>query len=486
MKTILFFFFFSFFLALILTPLIRDLAIRYKLMDMPSQRKRHDQPVPRLGGLALFTSFILSLATAVYFSEFMPASIDMEENIIYFLLGAGLIFSIGILDDLRSLNPWVKLFGQIAATAVACGLGDICIRTIAWPVGGALDLGWLSLPVTMFWFLIIINAINLVDGLDGLAGGIVFFASLVLMMLCIMNGNYIVALWLSMVAGSCLGFLRYNFNPATIFMGDGGSYFLGYLMASLSIMGFIKGQTAVAFVIPLVALGLPIFDTLLAPVRRFIRGRSMFRPDRGHFHYRLLAMGMTTRKAVTICYGATILLGVAALFMVHMSSERAAILLLFLGAVGVVTIRKLGYLDYFTSEKVGGWLRDITDAAGFGQEQRSFLDIQMLIAKAQNIDELWELTGKALIKMDLDQALLHIKGHGSMHWIRQGYDPSDTTPTFLMRMELPLVSGKQKQPYGKLILFKDLRKEPLSHYTLRRMEHLRRNITGVLPNIHQK
>jgi UDP-GlcNAc:undecaprenyl-phosphate GlcNAc-1-phosphate transferase len=166
-----------------------------------------------------------------------------------------------------------------------------------------------------------------------------------------------------------------------------------------------------------------------------------------------------------------------------MSSERAAILLFFLGIVGVLTIRKLGYLDYFTSEKVGGWFRDVSDAAGFSQDRRSFLDIQMAIGKANDIKALWELTSKALIKMDLDQALIHIKGQGSMHWIRQGYDLSNTPPTFLMRMELPLVTDKQNHPYGKLILFKDLRREPLSHYTLRRMEHLRRNITGVLARI---
>jgi UDP-GlcNAc:undecaprenyl-phosphate GlcNAc-1-phosphate transferase len=480
MKMIIFFFVLSFLLSLAITPIVRDLALRYGLMDRPSDRKVHIHPLPRVGGAALYLSFILTFCVALWFSTFMPEIVMLNKRTVSLILGASMAFGVGFWDDLKRLEPWIKLSVQVIAALIACCLGDICFHTITLPWVGSINLGWFGVPATIFWFLMIINGINLIDGLDGLAAGIVFFVSLVLVLLCILNNNHIVAFWLAAVAGTSLGFLRYNFNPASIFMGDSGSYFLGYIIAALSTMGFIKGQAAVAILIPMIALGLPIFDTLLAPVRRFIAGKAMFRPDNGHIHHRLLAMGMTTRRAVFICYIVTIILGLTALFIVHTTSEKAGLLLLLIGVVAVAGVRKLGYFDYVTSEKIAGWFRDVTDEAGFSQERRTFLDIQVAIGKTGSIEELWEQTSKALIKMDIDQAVMNINGHQDMQWTRQGYDSSTIRQTFLMRVELPLISPNKEQPHGKLILIKDLRRAPISHFTLRRMEHLRRSITGVL------
>jgi len=248
----------------------------------------------------------------------------------------------------------------------------------------------LSYGLTIFWFLLFINAVNLVDGLDGLAGGIVVFASMVLVLLLILSKQYVTALYFSILAGSVLGFLRYNFNPASIFLGDGGSYFLGYAIASLSILGSVKSQVGAALAIPLLALGVPLFDTILSPLRRFIRGKKMFHPDNGHVHHHLINLGLTTRKAVLILYGITFLLCLLAIFATNLRDERAGLFLVVLGAGVAIFVRKLGYFEYLASDKLYGWFQDISDQTGFSHDRRSFLNQQIEISQSKNINELWD------------------------------------------------------------------------------------------------
>ena len=162
--------------------------------------------------------------------------------------------------------------------------------------GMGLEFGVFSYLITLFWFILFINAVNLADGLDGLAGGIICFVASVMVILSILNDNYVVAMMFTALSGSVLGFLRYNFNPASIFLGDGGSYFLGYMIAALSILGNVKHQVGAATMIPILALGVPLFDTILSPLRRFVKGRKMFHPDDGHVHHRLIRMGFSVKK----------------------------------------------------------------------------------------------------------------------------------------------------------------------------------------------
>ena len=180
--------------------------------------------------------------------------------------------------------------------------GGIQIGVVYLPGVGELALGWLSLPLTVFWFLLILNALNLIDGLDGLAAGITLFVALTLLIVWSSPSNLIVALALAALAGASLGFLRYNFHPASIFLGDSGSYFLGYNLAALSILGSLKSEAAVAILIPIIALGVPVIDALWSPVRRFILGQRIFTPDRDHIHHRLLKLGYTHRRAVLMLY----------------------------------------------------------------------------------------------------------------------------------------------------------------------------------------
>ena len=299
-----------------------------------------------------------------------------------------MVFGVGLFDDLHRLGPKVKFLFQVIGASVAFW-GGLRIEVFSL---FSIDLHFviLSYFVTVFWFVFFINAINLIDGLDGLAAGIAFFASAVLVILSVLRGEYLIAMLFVSLAGAVLGFLRYNFNPASIFMGDGGSYFLGYVIAGLSIMGSIKSQVGAAMLIPMVALGVPVFDTILSPIRRFILGKEMFKPDKGHVHHKLVDMGFSTKRVVWTIYGISFCLCALSVVLVNVRDEQAGLFLILLGAGAVIFIRKLGYFDYFTSDKIYGWLKDITDEAGFSHDRRSFLNLQVQMGKSGNLEEVWQ------------------------------------------------------------------------------------------------
>ena len=238
MTTLLFTFFLSCFLSLILTPLCAKIGVKAGAVDMPEGRKIHTGATPRTGGIALFLSFNMALFIVGLFQTKVASLLAFDQKFIYFLIGAAICFLIGMIDDFYSLRPKVKLLFQIVAASVAY-FGGIRIGSFEL-FGIAVDFGPFGYLFTVFWFVLFINAINLIDGLDGLAAGLVFFTAAVMVFLSIFGKNYRMAMLFSVLAGINLGFLRYNFNPATVFMGDAGSYFLGFTIAGLSIMGFIK------------------------------------------------------------------------------------------------------------------------------------------------------------------------------------------------------------------------------------------------------
>ena len=276
MATVLFIFVAACLISLALTPAIRQLALHFNLTDKPSARKMHSRKIPRIGGVALFISFFLPFLFLFVFrrDSVSVQNLFADNSNLCFVTGAVLIFLLGLLDDVRELSFLFKIFGQllVAIFVYNCGFQITAVTT---PFGADFSIGFLSLPLTVFWFLLVINAINLIDGLDGLAAGICLFVSLSMLFVCIVNGNLTSALAFAALAGALIGFLRYNFYPASIFMGDSGSYFLGYCLAALSIGGAIKGQVATAMLIPIIALGVPLMDTLWAPLRRFISGQNM-------------------------------------------------------------------------------------------------------------------------------------------------------------------------------------------------------------------
>jgi UDP-GlcNAc:undecaprenyl-phosphate GlcNAc-1-phosphate transferase len=476
-------------LALAITPLVVRWAAGRGICDYPSSRRVHADCIPRAGGIAIFLAFVFS-----YLGSFFLISDDLSDVIhyreqVFFLLGACCIFALGLWDDIRSLAPWIKFAGQIAVGLLVWFGGiDVELLSVTLHRGVVLP-GWLSLVVTVFWVVLLINAINLIDGLDGLAAGICLFVSITLLSLCFSTGKPMLVIGFSALAGACLGFLRYNFNPAIVFMGDCGSYLLGYLLAALTIQGAMKSHAALALLVPVIALGVPLLDTLLAPVRRFVLGKDMFRPDQSHIHHILLKLGYSQRRVVMIIYAITVFLGMVALAFVFAKDQLSAYLLVLPGILIFFSVKKLGYLEYVAADKIWGWLRDITDEAGLSNERRSFLNIQMLIMRSQTVEELWQSIITAVEKLDFDMAELYLEGRqwpGAdeeiplMQWQRGRDDGRpDLEKDCRFKLEMPLMNGPDNH-YGLLWLIKDLRRNDMSHYTLRRVEHLRRTVIGVL------
>ncbi|MCA1021245.1 glycosyltransferase family 4 protein [Halobacillus litoralis] len=287
-------------LSLAITPLVKRAAIKIGATDQPNHRKVHKNVMPRLGGLAIYLSF----ASGIVF--FFPES-DLTWPV---LLGGTIIIVTGVLDDLRELSAKMKLAGQLLAAGVVV-IGGVQVEFINLPFGGELELGYFSIPLTIVWIIAITNAINLIDGLDGLAAGVSAIALLTISGMAITMGNVFVVFAGLMMLGSTLGFLVYNFYPAKIFMGDTGALFLGFMISVLSLLGF-KNVTLFSLVIPVIILGVPISDTLFAIVRRVIQRKPLSAPDKSHLHHCLLNLGYSHPESVMMIYAVSALFSLAA------------------------------------------------------------------------------------------------------------------------------------------------------------------------------
>ena len=468
--------------SLILTPAAKLIGIKLGAMDIPMERKIHTQHIPRIGGLAVFLSLVITFLLAYKFLPHVSESHALNFNTGMGLLGGMLALLCGLWDDFRRLRPWPKLFCQIIAASIAF-MGGAKISAIVVGGHGIYFNFFFSYVITVFWFLLFINAINLIDGLDGLAGGLVFFTSLVMTFSSYVNGDYLSSFYFAALGGAVLGFLRYNFNPAVIFLGDGGSYFLGYSIALLSIQSSTKSQVGVLMLIPLLALGVPIFDSILSPIRRFIRGRSMFHADKGHIHHHLLRMGLSSRNAVLTIYGVSMALCLLAILLITFRGRGLeAFVLAFLLFGMIFLVRKLGYMEYLAYDKFYGWFQDMTDVAGISNDRRSFLAVQIAIGKSLSMDELWENVIESLRMLKFKRAQLALVAEPVREWRDDDGMPEKEAQgsNDLFKIEIPLRDNGDKDFLGKLTMAKDLRQEALQPYTIRRIEHLRRTL---IPNI---
>ncbi len=329
------------------TPLARAIAFKFNIVSVPGGRHIHGRSIPRMGGLGIFLGAV-SPFTALYFTGSIREVLNDTEEMraLGLLFGGAVMFAVGLLDDVKGVRALHKLSAQIVAAVIAWKFG-FRIDTVGLPFLGEFNFGVLSLPATVLWIVGIINAVNLIDGLDGLAAGVVFFAGVTNFVVAYLTGTVFIAVVMAVLAGAVLGFLFFNFNPARIFMGDSGSYFLGYILAACSIAGPLqKASATISIVVPLVALGVPIIDTLLAIVRRFLERRPLFSPDRGHIHHRLLDMGITHRRAVLIIYGVSIALCVGAIGIAFGRSWEVGAAILGVSAVLFGLIRFIGYFEY--------------------------------------------------------------------------------------------------------------------------------------------
>jgi UDP-GlcNAc:undecaprenyl-phosphate GlcNAc-1-phosphate transferase len=376
----------------ILTPLVRRLAHHIGALDHAlSSRKIHGRPIPRLGGVAMVLAFYAPLLGLLLFhSGVSEMFLEEREKVIGLFVGGLAIALLGVYDDLRGAGAGRKFVVQFAVAGLMFGLG-YRIEAVANPFGSELHLGWLSLPFTLFWIVGVINALNLIDGLDGLAGGVALVAVLTTFLCSLQRGHPLMVLFSGALAGAILGFLFYNFNPATIFMGDTGSMFLGFVLATSAIQTNQKSSTAVAVMIPAIALGLPIIDTLLAMGRRALRGRPIFQADKEHIHHRLLARGLSHRQAVLVLYGFCVLLGAVALVLTYANSMQSAFLLLALGVIAFVALRTLGYMR----------LDRISDTATERRKNKALRAAARPLGKrlrqVRSLDEAWVIVREALV-----------------------------------------------------------------------------------------
>ena len=314
--------------SLIATPVVKSLAFRVGAVDIPKDgRRMHDHPIPRMGGLAIFFGFMLSVLL------FVP----LTEQLRGMLLGGVIIVILGIFDDIYALPAKPKFLVQIAAALVAVWAGnkiEFLSNPNIFSSEPYWELGWLSIPISILWIVGITNAVNLIDGLDGLACGVSTISSMTLLVIALTVSEPDVALLMAALAGACIGFLPYNLNPAKIFMGDTGSTFLGFILASVSIQGLFKFHMIISFAVPFLMLGLPIFDTCFAILRRVSKEQSPMTPDRGHIHHRLIDMGFSQKQAVAVLYIISAILGLSAVVLTTSGVFKAMLFLVALCAAG--------------------------------------------------------------------------------------------------------------------------------------------------------
>lgn len=325
----------AFAITLVTTPFAKKVSLKVGAIDYPKDRGMHKKPMPRMGGIAIVLGFMISVITLSFFVQGMEV-----KKFIGLVTGAAIIVGLGILDDIHSLPAKLKFCIQIVAALVVIQSG-IRINVVLWPVTAYLQK--LSVPITLLWIVGVTNAVNLIDGLDGLAVGVSSIAALCLMVLCMMTGSETAVMLTAALAGSCLGFLPRNFNPAEIFMGDTGSTFLGFILAVTSILGVFKGYAVLAVIVSMLCLGLPIFDTLFAMVRRAAKHQSIMQPDRGHLHHRLIDRGYSQRKAVLILYAVSGLCGLFAIFISFKDARTVVVVIL--------TVVTLSFVIYYFNVK---------------------------------------------------------------------------------------------------------------------------------------
>lgn len=394
-------------LGLLMTYVCRELALRWKFVDQPDNyRKVHLKAIPLSGGYAIFLTVLIVLAGFFFFGDTKVDFIGTYSwQLTILLLGAVLILAMGGADDLYDLRPRYKLLVQLIV-ATLCYFGGFKIDLVSIPFQGSVDISHLSYPVTVFWYLGCINAINLLDGLDGLAAGIGLFVTITLLINAIINKNEFAIIINAAMVGGILAFLVYNFNPASIFLGDAGSLFIGFMVASMSLLSRNKAETALTLAIPFIAIGLPVFDTAIAILRRWSRRVPMSSADRMHVHHRLLNLGLSQRKVVLILYSVCLLLGGISLLLTLGRESLAMILFGGLLFLTYICSRLAGMIDLKLMSN--RYKEDRKDKKRSSNAAVEVEKASQLFEKAKSINEVWEWAMPALEALEMDHACLEL------------------------------------------------------------------------------
>jgi UDP-GlcNAc:undecaprenyl-phosphate GlcNAc-1-phosphate transferase len=438
MKTYICAFCGSVFVALVVTPIVIRLARRVQAIDLPGVRSVHERPTPRIGGVAIFLA-AMSLIVCVLFldNSIGQAFREKQLKLASLLCTATFIFLIGLVDDVRGVPARFKFLAELVAACVLCGAG-IQIKAIGISEGWVLPLGLFSIPLTLLWIVGITNAVNLSDGLDGLAAGVSAVACAVIAIFAIHSVNRVMAVIMLTMLGSLSGFLFFNFSPAKIFMGDCGSLFLGYMIASASVLCHANSSALVGLALPVLALGIPIFDTFFSMLRRFLERRSLFAPDRSHFHHLLIDMGLTQRHAVLTIYGATFLAAGLGLFMMVRDDLGSLVVFGCILLLVILLFRGVGAVRF--SEAMLRLQQNHAITRQQKHERKTFEQLQLRFRRTREFPEWWQAICEAAKALDFASVSLTVKGGngktGRSVW--RGSEIS-TDPSPLMKIKMPAV-----------------------------------------------
>ncbi len=411
MRTYLFTYCVALIIATGLTPWVIGWARKRDLVDVPDARKIHERPIARLGGMAIFAATMLAVIPLLWLNNSLGEAFRGQWlKIVCMLVASALIFATGLCDDLKGLRVRTKLVAQFAAAGMVC-LAGIHIDKIVVKDLVILDLGRLSWMFTFLWIIGVTNAVNLIDGLDGLAGGICAIACGAIATLALLQGNAVLALIMLALFGSLTGFLLFNFYPARVFMGDCGSLFLGFMVAVASVLTTAKSETLIGFGLPVLVLGIPIFDTLLSILRRFLNRRGIMSPDRGHFHHRLLDCGFKQQHVAVIAYLVTAAAaGIGLLMLLTPGESSLAVFLLGLVAI-LLVFRAIG------SVALRKTLQGIRDRIKLAQtqhsEQRKYQESDMAFRTVKDLEQYCRCMCKAAEAFDFAKLSLEMNRNGS-------------------------------------------------------------------------
>ncbi|MBV8553074.1 MAG: undecaprenyl/decaprenyl-phosphate alpha-N-acetylglucosaminyl 1-phosphate transferase [Acidobacteriaceae bacterium] len=374
----------AFLLSLVLTPVIRDIFRKLGIVDHPDTiRKLHTHPIPRVGGIAIALSYLLAFGVVLLFPFNYAAEVDaFTPSVIKLFCAAAIVFATGLFDDLVGFHPWQKLAGQ-AWAAVLGYLGGVQMHIGASHPWNVL---W-NLPLSILWMVGCANAFNLIDGLDGLAAGVGLFATLTTLVAALIDHNLQLALVTMPLAGCLAGFLRYNFNPASVFLGDCGSLLVGFLLGCYGLIWGENSVTLLGLTAPLLAVSIPVLDVTLAIFRRFLRNKSIFEADRGHIHHMLLARGLTVRSTALLMYGVCGIAAAASLIAHAFHNQMSGLVVLLFCVSAWIGIQHLGYTEFATVRQLfsKGSFRRIIDTASTLQE------FEKALLATTTFEEMWKV-----------------------------------------------------------------------------------------------
>jgi UDP-N-acetylmuramyl pentapeptide phosphotransferase/UDP-N-acetylglucosamine-1-phosphate transferase len=428
-------------LSLMMTPAVIRIARRLDIVDVPGARHMHTHPISHVGGVSIFLSTVTLSIAVLWLSNFAGIFGEpMLRQLRILLWAASSMFITGLIDDVKTngLRARVKFIAQIAAASTVCAVG-IRIQSVVITDSITLNFGWLSWPLTLLWIVGITNAVNLSDGLDGLAGGICALACGVVAVFAASTGNLAVVVLMLALLGSVTGFLFFNFNPAKVFMGDCGSMFLGFTIASSSILCFSKSSTLVGLALPVVALGVPIFDTFFSMLRRFLERRSIFSADRSHFHHRLIDLGLTQPQAVIAIYGVTLLNAVLGMLMIV--TPRIHVLIIFF-CILILLLLLFHLVGSVRLEQIMAAMQKRYMIINREHEERkSFEEAALYFRRAVTFEQWWKAVSTAADKMEfwaVDLPLVNRDGTSrALNWRHNGHAP-DPGPEGLIQVHVPV------------------------------------------------